>query len=30
MVRLFRSRDRQEFDRVCRALVRAREYAGLT
>jgi hypothetical protein len=30
LVRLFRSRNEQEFNRVCRALVRAREYAGLT
>lgn len=28
-VRLFRSRDAREFGRVCRALVRARERAGL-
>jgi hypothetical protein len=30
LVQLFRSRDEQEFGQVCRALVRAREYAGLT
>jgi hypothetical protein len=29
LVRLFRSRDEQQFGQVCRAVVRAREYAGL-
>jgi hypothetical protein len=30
LVRLFRSRSEHEFGKVCRALVRAREHAGLT
>lgn len=30
LVRLFRSRDPREFGQVCRAVVRAREHAGLT